>query len=678
MSKEYFRKEAIQAIKLPEVSTGKRVALAARHLPSGCYRLRWEGICCLVFEGSLRVDRSGTDSPFVSGDLYDIDPKAQHDHVDTVVPVYARSRYRYYLQLSEEQPSSSADHLALLDFELVERTQVSDRPVESRWAIHRACRFQLSGSVEDGFVGAVCDPNGIEVAALYLNWVSPWLRAATIEIDCQTDVPAPNASGGAHDWTAVGAAIGWHVFARVDDQAIPPRDQQLPWTNAECHDAMSKWRDEDAKLDLEWCYHLLCVDRLKSQLRGVMYDVNASDSSSVVREGAAVAANWEFPADVLWGGLQRRLFCSVSDAYFRTAVHEIGHAMSLFHDHYGATLMRPTEMIAEDGIKVSPPFPNNIDWSFSAADAMFLRHAPDPLVRPGGDKPVYHLESGDMQNVVPSSELQLTVTPVLGNIPLGAPVRLQLQLKHWGNVGGTVRVPADISMAGSHLRGYVRGPSPSDRQRDFRPLVIAADGGELKDLPKGAVIDASLTLLRGGNGALFPEPGEYEIQVALRWSDGNTPMNVVGRASVVVEPAANETDRIAAAEVLNEPDALIALAIGGNHLAQGINAIQAAMRSRTLRPHYAWIEAKRIAELPATAPSSLYAAAALIDVRTVLSSWERDRVKQMFEKNLTRLQWWRLQRCLRRRQPTVGLRAAMNIAFDALLRFVISFAHRIR
>jgi hypothetical protein len=62
--------------------------------------------------------------------------------------------------------------------------------------------------------------------------------------------------------------------------------------------------------------------------------------------------------------------------------------------------------------------------------------------------------------------------------------------------------------------------------------------------------------------------------------------------------------------------------VGGDHLPDGIEAIQEALENPVLKPHFAFIEAKRVAERFGKRKPNLKSAAHLIDDSTVMSPAE--------------------------------------------------------
>jgi hypothetical protein len=133
---------------------------------------------------------------------------------------------------------------------------------------------------------------------------------------------------------------------------------------------------------------------------------------------------------------------------------------------------------------------------------------------------------------------------------------------------------------------------------------------------------ASGDLYQRGQGALFPAPGLYHIYVEAHWDADGAEMAVVGEASIVVSAAVDKDHAEAALKVLSTPDTLLTLVLGGDHLQDGIEAIHAALENPILRPHYAYIEAKRLAERFGKRKPNLKAAADLIDDTTITSPAE--------------------------------------------------------
>lgn len=107
----------------------------------------------------------------------------------------------------------------------------------------------------------------------------------------------------------------------------------------------------------------------------------------------------------------------------------------------------------------------------------------------------------------------------------------------------------------------------------------------------------------------------------------STPSQRQPRKSV----AAEETRQPPALRILSTPDALLTLVLGGDHLTEGIAAIQAALDEPVLRPHYAYIEAKRIGRRFQNRKPDYKEAAKLMEDATVLSPQEAEKAAKMMD-----------------------------------------------
>ena len=67
---------------------------------------------------------------------------------------------------------------------------------------------------------------------------------------------------------------------------------------------------------------------------------------------------------------------------------------------------------------------------------------------------------------------------------------------------------------------------------------------------------------------------------------------------------------------------MLTLVLGGDHLTDGIEAIQSALKNPVLRPHFAFVETRRLAERFGKRKADLKAAAKLIDESAVMSPAE--------------------------------------------------------
>lgn len=625
--------------RLYELEWPKRIWPMFRGLREGCYLIRYTPLQVwqkgfFHYDGTMRVQRDGTNT-IASGDLYlhslyPLRPSSPEPNPAAGIPIFPRAQYRYYLRVTKILEWYTLANSFTLEFELHRFDHTTNA-----WTNTETCTARMTWtaapqgypSSSDYLTGEVKNSSGAVVGGLTMGWVSQYLRRAVVEVDRVSQSEAPLENGSGIDWLEVFDQVGWDVDLVVSDSMVEEASGES-WSNAELHREMLNWRDP-VSLDTEWRYHLLCVRRLDATSRGIMYDAYGGDSNNVPREGAAISSHWTIPNTATWGLVAGMRFGEATAPYFRTAVHEIGHAQGLYHNTVDNGLMNTTGTIAASA---TPPvqFPNNVQWSHASDDQKRLRHMPDIWVRPGG------IPFGQSYNTTPISPddmfeyaegLELQVSSLLETVPIGAPVRINFKLVN--TVDQAVMVPASLSLKAGHVQGKVVGPTGV--VRTFRPLIICIEDDELHSLEPGRSMTHSLTLLRGAQGALFPSPGVYRVIVEVSWHVHGTEVGIMSEVSVMITPPVDEAHAVAALKILSCPDALLTLAIGGDHLQEGVEAIGVAMGNPVLRPHYAIVEAKRLGNRFGRRKGDFEAACRLIDDKAILSGSEIKRAAEIVQ-----------------------------------------------
>jgi hypothetical protein len=110
-----------------------------------------------------------------------------------------------------------------------------------------------------------------------------------VEIDRVPKLERPFDNGTGTRWQTVFDLVGW--TSRSKRATATPEPSGEFWTDAEMHETMLK-RRRRVDLDSEWRYHVLCVRRLSSTDRGLIYDNAATDSNDVPREGIGIGTGW--------------------------------------------------------------------------------------------------------------------------------------------------------------------------------------------------------------------------------------------------------------------------------------------------------------------------------------------------------------------------------------------------
>jgi hypothetical protein len=409
-------------------------------------------------------------------------------------------------------------------------------------------------------------------------------------------------------------------------------------------------------LDKEWVYELLCVQKIKDFDRGVMFDTYGSDSENLPREGAAVAAEWTFGDDartlqtalkqqekeappgendpsaeptneakeikLRWGNANNKELQSVNKAYFRVGVHEVGHAMGLDHNFKDHGFMNTTDTIAEDDLTaqrkaleekvqsagVSPkvleqaqkigvlpgrfrqvdPFPGFIGLHFQADDLNRLRFGADVAIRPGTSFQDFGPLFGDV-SPTPAEGLSLEASPLLDAVPFGAPVRINVKITNTSDK--PQKGPISLSLKSGVVTGSVIDPQRNERY--FWPLKKSEDSDPGGVLAPWETRTYALTLMRGPQKALFPMVGDHLVKITAEWPrDRKSVYLEAAPTRIRVTAPVDDNHRAAALKVMSTPDTLFSLAIVGDHLTEGNEAVKAALANPILSPHFALIRAK--------------------------------------------------------------------------------------
>jgi hypothetical protein len=330
-----------------------------------------------------------------SGDLYAVDPTS----IETAatigsvplsnpdIPRFPITDYTYYLRVTHIESTGTTLALTFEAFRFCPRRIRSlSGEILAQWVLESKFVANMTlGTAPAGYPtssafysgSVVTNPDDpLQNTQVQMGWISPKLRKATIEIDRVPGASVPQSNDQGATWQSVFRSFGWDVTIIVSDDDVTKPGGTV-WDARDAERAMQAHRDSD-DLDAEWRYYILVAQEVNAPADafGFMYHPK--------REAIFITSQFVFPeVDTKWGLLRGKRF-DTTEAFFRTAVHEMGHAMGLGHNETGFHFMRPTPAIAQ-GATANTPFPTNISWSFDPEDEHRLRHWPDIQIRPGGN-----------------------------------------------------------------------------------------------------------------------------------------------------------------------------------------------------------------------------------------------------------------------------------------------------
>lgn len=241
----------------------------------------------------------------------------------------------------------------------------------------------------------------------------------------------------------------------------------------------------------DWYIHLfITTEHVSGNYLGLMYD---SGFDNHPRHGCAVF--WKPVKNLCGSKADFRL------VMIRTAIHEIGHCLTLNHRGDGS-------IMAQTGDLIGPGWIQNIDYSFAGQDVNKLLHFADDC-RPG-----YGDSSSIQEDLVQSSAAAIELLP-LGNdeILTGDALSFLVEVTNTGTSKLEIGNPFDPTAG--NLKIWI-GASGGDYKQVQEVVSFCGQPSQpvAIDVEQARVFPVHLFADR--SGYLFKSAGKYKLKIALR------------------------------------------------------------------------------------------------------------------------------------------------------------------
>jgi len=391
---------------------------------------------------------------------------------------------------------------------------------------------------------------------------------------------------------AVFKNAGFEVIKSPGSQKLgePPTN---PWTNKELHDFMIKnWSQADRlHPSAKWAVWILCTSLHKDHLTGIMFDsVGDKNCGYQLRQGCAL--------------FYKKVIKDVWDPEIRvqqkfyTACHEIGHCFNLPHSEdpmsgpswisrWNWSAGEPNALSFMRGSTSADGPMYKEDWKkfrfrFSGYDRqadnecatgrelLFLRHAPESFVEPGGKDDLYDDPNLLMPHISPEPNfnLQLKTNSGAPDFEYMEPVILELQLT---NISGRPQKVDKEILSSPSSRSVIIKKKGDTAYRIVLPYARYCWTPDEISLGSGKWASDSFFASAGLNGWKISDPGEYTIQVILHMNGEDIPSNLL---PISVQLPVNSSEDTLSQDYFSEDVARILTFGGSRVLERGNNVLR--------------------------------------------------------------------------------------------------------